>query len=527
MIKNYLLFLLAGTITTVNAQNIEVINSSLNFPDATELTASYDTLLIYNPGMYTIEVEDIDLFTVYGDYPFTVVDTAFQVLPKDTHKVEVTFLPEHNITHELILIVKTNTGFGHVVAELKGQGEYSNPYYSSTENLAEENLKMALKTRLAQGYNSLGYNTARDNMYATIDNRGGDVTCVYTARTATFNTRAGANTNGFNTEHTFPQGFFNQNEPMRSDIHALFPTDATANSTRSNHPFGIVSNPSNVLPGGSKYGSSTFEPRDPHKGACARAMMYFVIRYQDYANHFSGQENILRQWHKGFPVGNIEVARNDAIATLQGNRNPFVDYPQLEERITSFVSTSSTPSIDKFYLSDDTIYLANLNSGLQEYSFVFYNEGNTDINLSNFALNDPGLSFSQGPLTTLLVQPGENLIIRITYDSQKNYSATLDFSTDVSGQGNLSIPIRSGGSLGLANMDDILFEVYPVPATDQLTIRTEKEIQEVLLIDMSGRSYPVKLNNGNIDVGSFSRGIYLLQLEMPDGSMESVKIELN
>src|SRR5690606_29957586 len=111
---------------------------------------------------------------------------------------------------------------GSTVVHVKAQGRYSNSYYSPTENLSEEALKTALNTLLAQNYSGLSYNSARDVMYATLDNVGGDVTCVYTGRTATFNDRPGANNNNFNCEHTFPQGFFNQASPMRNDIHHLF-----------------------------------------------------------------------------------------------------------------------------------------------------------------------------------------------------------------------------------------------------------------------------------------------------------------
>ena len=52
---------------------------------------------------------------------------------------------------------------------------------------------------------------------------------------------------GFNTEHTFPQSFFSQNLPMRSDLFHIFPTLATANSERANFPFGVVSQASGSL----------------------------------------------------------------------------------------------------------------------------------------------------------------------------------------------------------------------------------------------------------------------------------------
>jgi len=518
MMKNYFLALFIVSGFWVKSQNIEVVNTNLNLGNATEINASFDTLQIYNPGSIAIGVEDIDLFKVYGHYAFTVSDTSFMVLPGDTEKVAISFLPEHNINHDLALVIKTNTGFGHKSVELSGQGKFSKTYYNSTENKSEESLKTALKARLGQGYNSLGYTTARDNMYGSIDNKGGDVTCVYTNRSATFNTRAGANANSFNTEHTFPQGFYNQNEPMRSDIHHLFPTDVSANSTRNNHPFGVVANPTSLLPGGSKYGNSTFEPRDPHKGACARAMMYFVIRYQDYANHFSGQENILKQWHWDYLPSTDEENRNDDIAALQNNRNPFVDYPQFVERIHAFVSNSVAPTVEKIYLSDDTIFLATAGSGTQEYEFVIYNDGNTDISLGNVSVSDPNLSILQGPTGSMItLSPGTAMSVILNFDPQQAYNATLDFNTDVSGQNNVSIPIRNKGNIGLLTPKEVRVEVYPIPAEQWLTIKTPEKITGAKLIDLSGKSYSLGLKADQADVSNFTRGMYILQLELEGG----------
>ncbi|MFT5725391.1 MAG: deoxyribonuclease-1 [Bacteroidia bacterium] len=193
--------------------------------------------------------------------------------------VMIHFKPVHNISYNSELVVISQTKTGSLSIDLKGDGKYST-YYASTFNLFEQDLKDELKTVVSKGYKNLGYNGARDAMYGSIDNKSGKVECVYTGRVATFNSRSGANSNSFNCEHTWPQSLFNKNEPERADIHHLFPTDVNANGRRSNYAFGLVSNPS-WSEGGSKLSGNTFEPRDAQKGDCARAMMYFAIRYQN------------------------------------------------------------------------------------------------------------------------------------------------------------------------------------------------------------------------------------------------------
>lgn len=150
-----------------------------------------------------------------------------------------------------------------------------------------------------------------------------------------------------NCEHTWPQSKFTGQFPrdmQKSDLHHLFPTDSKANSTRGNYNFAEVrdngelgaykcqaskSGPS-LISGGDNY----FEPPAEHKGNVARAIFYFSVRYQiDIPNE---EEDYLRKWHELDPVDDEEIARNDSILGIQGNKNPFIDFPELVTYINQF-----------------------------------------------------------------------------------------------------------------------------------------------------------------------------------------------
>lgn len=154
------------------------------------------------------------------------------------------------------------------------------------------------------------------------------------------------NANNMNTEHSWPQSKFTGNFPrdlQKSDLHHLFPTNSRANSIRSSYHF------SNVEPGegeledceGSRLGISIyggsrtyFSPPRGYRGDIARAVLYFSVRYQIPIP--TGEERALKEWNKDDPVSEDEITRNQKIYQIQGNRNPFIDYPELVDLIDDF-----------------------------------------------------------------------------------------------------------------------------------------------------------------------------------------------
>ena len=50
---------------------------------------------------------------------------------------------------------------------------------------------------------------------------------------------------------------------------------------------------------------------------------------EDLENEFERERlPFLLKWHERYPVSKYERHRNMAIFAKQGNRNPFIDYPQ-------------------------------------------------------------------------------------------------------------------------------------------------------------------------------------------------------
>jgi endonuclease I len=157
----------------------------------------------------------------------------------------------------------------------------------------------------------------------------------------------------YNREHSVPQSWFNEASPMKSDIVHVLPTDGYVNNRRSNFPLANVNNitysskNSYSKLGSCKsdgYSGTVFEPNDEIKGDMARIYFYMATCYQDKCGNWGGgiftssgmvdwEMNVMKAWSKQDPVDDVEIARNNAVKEVQGNRNPFVDYPGLEDYI--------------------------------------------------------------------------------------------------------------------------------------------------------------------------------------------------
>ena len=143
-----------------------------------------------------------------------------------------------------------------------------------------------------------------------------------------------------NCEHVVPQSWFNKKEPMRGDLHHLFACDPSCNSRRSNYPYKDFLDYSpetlirTITDGCGKADDGRFEP-EYGKGIVARATFYFLIRYPDIIDKKQADLSLLLEWHNSFPVTLYEKHRNQAIEELQGNRNPFIDYPDWAGRCLS------------------------------------------------------------------------------------------------------------------------------------------------------------------------------------------------
>lgn len=167
---------------------------------------------------------------------------------------------------------------------------------------------------------------------------------------------------GLNREHSFPKSWWGGSTgiPAYVDLNHLYPSEQAANMAKSNYPLGQVSisdkpkfdngickvgYPTTGQGGGSQW---VFEPDDEYKGDFARTYFYMVTCYQNltwstkydymmnsetYPTLKGWASRMLLEWSRQDPVSDKEKMRNDEVYSIQNNRNPFIDRPELAEYI--------------------------------------------------------------------------------------------------------------------------------------------------------------------------------------------------
>jgi len=251
----------------------------------------------------------------------------------------------------------------------------------------------------------------------------------YTLEETTTLKKENGNVN-FDKEHVWCQsrGFKASNGakgPAGTDLHHLIAGDSYVNQTvHNNNPYGFVSQQSGKgnriatqrnLKGTPKNTSTNdesttvFEPMDEWKGDIARSIFYMMARY----NNISGKDTIsayepnlsivayttgngsaitssetevatignlsdLLAWNKLDPVSDYEIYRNDLIyRNYQGNRNPFIDFPEWIDAIWGTASEDGTN-----YSSEPVGYIDPSKDSLNGVD-----EANLKVSSSNVTIN--------------------------------------------------------------------------------------------------------------------------------------------
>lgn len=266
-------------------------------------------------------------------------------------------------------------------------GTYS---YSNLSALSGNDLFGALNTLMGNtsriGNSSFSYNSLRSE-YKNVDkdlNRSGYIIGYYNGASFSGVWDSGAT---WNREHTWPQSKgADKSIPMGHDMQSVRPTHTSVNSSRGNDAYGesgAYYDPDEVSISNSYYKSTNM---GSYRGDAARVILYDYVVYGEAGGHknklYNGNAQLLSKfgsagvfesaavllkWHMNDPVSLTEMVRNDGAQTYQGNRNPFIDYPELAIQVLKNASGVKTYAVTTTGTSMWPNYTLTLNSGFVAY----------------------------------------------------------------------------------------------------------------------------------------------------------------
>ncbi len=289
------------------------------------------------------------------------ISEALEPASENKGKIMTVKLTHSRIALYLVLLI---VGAGMLTA----RGDYKPGYYNALDGQKREALKAAAKQSVLK-HNTLQYYELPNywqysDVYPELVNglkRWWDMYSdeMYLIQKGVSG-KSSFSANKMQREHAVPKSWWKLNgdveyTPAYSDMWNLYPSDGPANQAKLNYPLGPVNtvsyNNGVTKVGGARTGygggsSKVFEPADEYKGDFARAFFYMATVYDDinWVINYMFQKNsyptlrdwavdMLLDWARQDKVSQKEIDRNNIVEQYQGNRNPFVDFPELAEYI--------------------------------------------------------------------------------------------------------------------------------------------------------------------------------------------------
>ncbi len=391
-------------------------------------------------------------------------------------------------------------------------------YYDSITDSMTGSTLLSKVSLLSKGTNK-SYDWSPDELGDEAEGDSTSVLCLYTRHNIkkSNHVSSGYSWDKWNREHVWPQSEFPN---TKTDAHNYFACEGQINNIRSSYPFGEVAH--NSANKQSVHGhetdcyfnGSTFEPCDDAKGEVARTIFYGVALYgSNYSFDSMLPLETALKWNLQHPVTNRDIYRNNAIQTIQKNRNPFVDHPEYACKIwgdtnstTRSICNSTTPVTPKTLesidvrLSDESSTSLGISVDVNSYQqlkvyAVYDDDSRTDITSSatytttvNSTNYSSYISLTGGKLTGL--QQTNYAAFSVSYN-EKSTTRTVYVTAEGTGNGT---PVGGGGDLV---GDEETIDLTEQGFNDQQVVSSaEGTVATATFAKGSGSNDPKYYNNG-------------------------------
>jgi hypothetical protein len=535
----------ANQVARVNISNLLTHTMNVSFPRA---TGAEKYMLLRKPAASLIE-RPVDGITYRrGDY---IGEAQVAYIGNDSALIKPNYILA-NTTYTFVALAFNgpdgfeNYNIGSAASASVTTGNGAPGTYYAAINPNSSTFVTDLSNRLKSPHDTIFYSNYAPtlvNNYLTRDTTAGKkvVDCVYTGIKHVYDEPFiwwnGTNSGTLTREHTFAQSWMPLNPVLGggwpeingrevleyNDLHNLFPAhQLNANSKRSNNPFGVVANATYTSPTGvgklgtDAGGKTVYEPKDDQKGDVARALFYMLLRYEgdrSYAWRLPANQDIavLLQWHNQDPPSALEIARNEYIASIQKNRNPFIDNPIWVNWI-NFTNLTYIPQPTSLVLTAPNGGEIIAPGSVTSISWTSSNIDSVKIELlikdTLHSLVAKAVAASQSPYNW-------NVPANLFTDSAKiRISSTANNRADTS-NGYFAIKATIGFD-ELQAQAHVL--VYPNPANGLVYITSDDVVQKLSVYDVAGKLiYATAPHAKTIEVSLGEKGLFFLHIQTEKG----------
>ena len=374
--ESYFSVALAGNVTYINSQDSLIINKPYQkfiLKQGSRIVDNHESVFLHNQRRIAVRTD----FSQFNESAFKMLrvsnrnatpgkltekQTTLFGMPRVSSRnatpgkltekpTAILNLARDDTSEKLEPHVKSAETESHAkpVAEVNNVKEAIFAYYKNAIGETGQPLKAALNEIIKKGHKPLTYSRVWKALKETDEdpNNPDNVILLY-KQTAKEKDSIGRRADDWNREHVWAKthGRFGTRRGPGTDLHHIKPADVTMNRARGNLDFDNGGSAVREAPL-CKKDEDSWEPPDVVKGDIARMLFYMDVRYEGGDRQIDlelvdstgtsgsqlGKLSTLKQWHKDDPVSDFEIARNNKIQKLQGNRNPFIDYPLWVEEI--------------------------------------------------------------------------------------------------------------------------------------------------------------------------------------------------
>lgn len=321
-------------------------------------------------------------------------------------------------------------------------------------------------------------------------------------------------TSVWNREHVWPQSLSGElfgTSGAGADLHHVRPSYIKDNSARSNYPYGNVTTVTKLVYANGDTSSYVvakmqktsdnyiFEPDDSYKGDIARILAYMITHYESLysllGNVIIGGTDTLVEWNALDPVDDVELNRNNIAYKAQGNRNPYIDAPELidiiwgngttekctiTQNLTYVSITNATKVVTKgdaystvlAPYSGCTMQSVTVTMGESDVTSLYYNAVSNSVSIPQVTGNVVITAIAYNPTPDVEPQPDDNY--GDVEDGLQRF-VKIASKTDLNDGDKIIITFDDSKAAALSSVDNKALGVTTVSLNDNGTLHTNNE----------------------------------------------------